>query len=309
MTSSQRGTIQEDGGQDDMEVSTGCKRSRSPDKTDVPRAVWTCLTRMMKRLVPSGPLLGYGESAAKKARKEVSCGTEHTVLQLLLQNGYLDARGLTVLSSLTHAFRQACEDDELWRMACQAHWPSLKRAIVEPHIMASGGYRRYYWMTRSQGGELQDNLPHKKQIGDLFSDVLFLIDIYYRNAPVFSYMLEGTKEFLDKATPNRYSLQIKDIQDHKIATLINCPVSTQSIVGSNIFATFRSSYLLPGIFQHTLLSCSFILSIANKNRRSGEEEFADLIFEETGFQIWFDFGHKDIRDFRNQSSLNRLHWR
>ncbi|CAI5461742.1 unnamed protein product, partial [Closterium sp. Yama58-4] len=141
-----------------------------------------------------------GSGSAKRVRweeEEVACGTEHTVVYLLLQSGRLSPRGLATLACLCRSFRHvrrsfrhACEDEMLWHLVCIVHWPSLNAPDLEARIRANGGYKRFCRLLHTPCGEVQQSIP-AGHVDEFVSDVIFLVDVSYRGSPIFSRRISG----------------------------------------------------------------------------------------------------------------------
>ncbi|CAI7865021.1 unnamed protein product, partial [Closterium sp. NIES-54] len=151
--------------------------------------------------------------AVKRVRweeEEVACGTEHTVVYLLLQSGRLSPRGLATLACLCRSFRHACEDEMLWHLVCIVHWPSLNAPDLEARIRASGGYKRFCRLLHTPCGEVQSTIP-AGHVDEFVSDVIFLVDVSYRGSPIFARRINGASDLEHLQQPDSFAFRLPDI--------------------------------------------------------------------------------------------------
>eukprot|EP00850_Spirogloea_muscicola_P018614 SM000172S03087 [mRNA] locus=s172:264489:266287:- [translate_table: standard] len=222
---------------------------------------------------------------------------------------------------------QATEDEGLWRMACLMTWPSMDAANVELHVRASGGYRRYYRLRMSgASGSLQVGLS-VGALAAFLSQLFFLVDVEYRQRAMYSrkvdradLLLVEEKEALILRLPDQQvgvtlvqganglsgrrwlERGIRDLRlscvavhmgQHKFLDVMAGVGMHQGKVGSNVFVTFQTTFLLPGLFQHSMLHVDVILTVSAlvkalrpEEKEDGEEGVTlELVLRQAGLQV------------------------
>ncbi|CAI5511085.1 unnamed protein product, partial [Closterium sp. Naga37s-1] len=153
---------------------------------------------------------GFEVKRVRWEEEEVACGTDHTVVYLLLQSGRLSPRGLATRACLCRSFRHACEDEMLWHLVCIVHWPSLNAPDLEARIRASGGYKRFCRLLHTPCGEVQSTIP-AGHVDEFVSDVIFLVDVSYRGSPIFARRISGASDLEHLQQPDSFAFRLPDI--------------------------------------------------------------------------------------------------